>query len=235
MRRRGGLLAAFAGALVLAAVLIILYRFLEHRGEFDLRRISVWGCRRVDSTSVAPALVARLGRPVTGMSTDSLEADLEAVSGIDSAEVWLVFPDGVGVELKLLEPVLVLSDGIGEVALTGGCEPLPPTFLSDTLTRVVMAGGDREAVLPGLAAWAEADGIPGDVELILVEPDGAVAVVSDGMRVILGYSDFGRRMDLFLAAGGRGALRDGWAEADARFDGQLILRENPSLTEGVSL
>lgn len=235
MRRRGGLLAAFAGALVLAAMLIILYRFLEHRGEFDLRRISVWGCRPVDSSSVAPALVARLGRPVTGISIDSLEDDLEAVPGIDSAEVWLVFPDGIGVELRLPEPAIVLGDGIGEIALTGDCSPLPPTFLSDTLTRVLMAGGDREAVLPGLAAWAAGDGIPGEVELILVEPAGAVAVVSDGMRVILGCSDFGRRMDAFLAAGGRGALRDGWAEADARFDGQLILRENPSLTEGVSL
>ena len=235
MRRRGGLLAAFVGALVLAAMLIILYRFLEHRGEFDLRLISVWGCRPVDSSSVAPALVARLGQPVTGMSTEALEADLEAVSGIDSAEVWLVFPDGVGVELSLLEPVIVLSDGTGEVALTSGCEPLPPTFLSDTLTRVILAGGNREAVLPGLAAWAAGDGIPREVDLIRVEPAGAVAVVSDGMRVILGFSDFGRRMDVFLAAGGRGALRDGWAEADARFDGQLILRENASLTEGVSL
>jgi hypothetical protein len=235
MTGRRALLAGGSGVLLLTALLLILFRFMENSGEFDLREVGVYGCRTEDSASVSRCMQPYLGLPVTGLSESEIEESLSAVPGIDSAEVWFELPDRACVIVELAVPVLVLCDGGSETALTAGCEPLPASFRSDTLTRVVTAGGGYLGVLPGLAEWAASGGIPREVDSILVEPSGAVAVSSDGMRIVLGYTDFDGRLETFLSSGGRSALRGGWVEADARFDGQLILRETPTGPGGVSI
>jgi len=232
---RSGFVRLFGTLLVTTAVLMLVFRYLEGSGEFDLREIGVYGCRAVDSATVAPALHAYLGRPLPGLSARGIESELASIPGIDSAEVLFDLPDRLDVVISLSRPVLVLCDGAAEVALTGRCEPLPPTFLSDTLPRVEISGGDYHRVLPGLAEWASTGGIPDTVDRILVEPSGAVAIATDGMRIILGYSDFDSRMQTFVSSGGRCAMRNGWVEADTRFDGQLVLRGNPSNRAGVSI
>lgn len=232
---RSGSVRVLGALLVTTAVLLLAFRFLEGSGEFDLREIGVYGCRPVDSAAVAPALYACLGSPLPGLSADRIESELASIPGIDSAEVLFDMPDRLDVVISLSRPVLVLCDGAAEVALTRGCEPLPPTFLSDTLPRIEISGGEYRSVLPQLAEWASTGGIPDTVDRILVEPSGAVAIASDGMRIILGYSEFDSRMETFISSGGRCAMRDGWVEADTRFDGQLVLRENPSPQGGVSI
>lgn len=235
MSRRGLILSSVAGALLFLVLSLLLFRSLERDGEFDLVEISVWGCRDVDSTIVAGCLTSYLGRPLPELSANEMEAALSAVHGIDSAVVWFELPDRAGVLVDLDDPVMVVRDGATETAMTEYCEPLPPSFLSDTLTIVVINGGRAERVLGELAGWVSEREIPGDVDSIIVEPSGAVAVIRDGMRIILGYGDFGRRLRTFMTVEGRSVVREGWVEADMRFDGQIILRETPTGPGGATI
>jgi hypothetical protein len=214
---------------------LLLVRSLQRKGEFDLAEISVWGCREIDSTAVAGCLGAYLGRPLFEITPGEMEEALRSTPGIVSADVWFEIPDRACASIVLEDPVIAVRDAGTETAMTRACEPLPATFLSDTLTRIVINGGRSDLVLDELAGWAASREIPEDVESILVEPVGAVAVTGDGMRIVLGYGDLCRRFQVFRSVEGRSVVREGWVEADMRFDGQIVLRGVPTDPGGAAI
>lgn len=224
MTRGRSLSLAFSASLgVLFLFGVLLYRWKEREGCFDLESFRIWGCRKADSTALSAVLAGYFGTPLGGLDTGAIELALEAVPGIESASVWREWPDEVGVSLELSRPVVVfVSDG-GPVAVSSSGEELPATFLSDTLPVVGFRTSPDPGLLRSVVGWAAGGGASGAADSLCIDRRGLVAL-EDGVRLILGDEDFGGRLRAWRAVSGCIALSGGWEEADMRFDGQIVLR-----------
>lgn len=223
MRGRSLALAFSASLGVLFLFGVLLYRWKEREGCFDLESFRLWGCRKADSTALAAALAPYFGIPLGRLDTGAVERAIESMPGVDSASVWREWPDGAGISLELSRPVVVfVLDGCPTAVSSSG-EELPATFLSDTLPVVGLKIAPDPGVLRSVVGWAAGGGAAGAADSLCIEECGLVAL-EDGMRLVLGDEDFGGRLRAWRAVSDCIALSGGWEEADMRFDGQIVLR-----------
>lgn len=213
-----GLLAlvAFCGALV--------YRSAERSGAFDLDTVRITGIRQADSAAVCEIVAPCFGEPLSSLDLDMLECRLEELPGVDSARLSLAWPTTLKITADLSTPVLVLSDGAGCTPVSAACEPLPSTFLSDTLPVVTLDGPSDSASVAEVIRWL-ASGTPSGWEGSLVLGDGGLSVRLDGGRsVILGGGDLQAKWEVYRAVKDCALLDGEWNEMDLRFGGQAVLR-----------
>lgn len=226
MKAHRGLAALWAGIVLLGFLGALLYRGLERRGDFNLTAAMVYGCRSCDSTEVSMALRPFFGCPLGRIEPAQVRSALQDLGGIEDARVWREWPDGIGLEIRIARPVLILAMGRWRSAVSDRGENLPETFLSDTLPLFEVEGGADPSVLREIVSWASG-GVPREVEYFRIDGRCLEAVIG-GRTLLLGEGSFSRRLATFSQAEASGLLDSEWDQVDLRYGGQVVLRRNGS-------
>ncbi|MFO7950353.1 MAG: FtsQ-type POTRA domain-containing protein [Candidatus Fermentibacteraceae bacterium] len=199
------------------------YRMAERDDWFDLGEARVRGIRPVDSAMVARTLRPYFGTPLGSIDLPSIRRDLEELSLVDSAEVGRSWPQSIAVEVSLARPVAVLADTGGRTAVDAGGNPLPATFVADSLPLIALEAGYARDDLLRLLDYVSSAGTPAGVEGIELGPRG-VSFLTGECRVLLGSARLPLRWGLFRSIP-RGALLTGrWCTVDMRYRGQAVVR-----------
>jgi len=209
-------LLAFGGAL--------LYRSAERSGRFDLDTVRINGIRFADSAAVAEILIPYFSMPIGSIDRDSLENELEALAGIETAETSLIWPSSIRIRATLSRPVLLFSDESGTYPISVDCEILPETFISDTLPVVVIEGRTDPTGVTKVVEWLS-DGLPDNWCGNLVLDGRTLSIRFDGQRaVILGENDLSERWTAYRTVESCALLSGDWCEMDLRYSNQAVLR-----------
>ena len=199
------------------------YRMAERDDWFDLGEARVRGIRPVDSALVARTLRPYFGTPLGSLDLPSIRRDLEQLSLVDSAEVGRSWPRSIDVEVSLVRPVAVLDGAGGCTAVDAGGNPLPGTFVSDSLPVITLEEGYARDDLPRLLDYLSSGGTPSGVQGIQLDARG-VSFLTGECRVLLGSTRLPLRWGLFRSIP-RGALLTGrGCTVDMRYRGQAIVR-----------
>lgn len=190
-RRRRAIIAGVAGLVVLLAAAVVVAIFLP---ALQVREVSVSGLGYVPEDEVRSVLDQDLGDSVLLLPTSDITERVEAVPGVESADVQRSWPDGVTVRITEAEPValLTMTDGSTTVVDGTGAElPAEAAEGAELIPLTVDAGsadpeGAAEALSEVLASLPE--GLRGsvqkmtassasDVQLVLALEDGGAKTV----------------------------------------------------------
>ena len=223
-RAENRIVLAFLAVSMLAFGGALLYRSAERSGRFDLDTVRINGIRFADSAAVAEILVPYFSKPIGSIDRDSLEKELEALAGIETVTISLIWPSSIRIRATLSRPVLLLSDGSGSHPISIDCEILPSTFISDTLPVVVIKGGADSTGVTKVVEWLS-DGLPDNLCGSLVLDGRTLSILFDDQRaVILGESNLSERWIAYRAVENCALLSGDWCEMDLRYSNQAVLR-----------
>jgi len=230
VRRRAAAFLVWASVVLAAALAALGYRWLERRGEFELRRVLVYGCRPADSAEVASAVEGCFGRSLGKIDPEQVAEALEGLRGFESAAVWRSWPDAICAEISIARPVLVLRSGSWASPVSDRGENLPASFLSDTLPVFDLQGMPDPSVLRSAVAWAARGGVPEDAAALTIQGD-CISAFMEGHVLLLGAGDYEERLAVYRRVYGAGLIGTGWDVIDLRYEGQTVLRRSD---QGVS-
>ena len=218
---------AVAALAVVLALWIVTPHLLRHVGFFRVRQIELVGLRYLAPSAVLGAL--RLAADASVFDDlDEISARVRTLAGVSDARVVRRPPGALKVLVREVEPVaLVPGVGSGGRALTvvdGGARPLPYDPSRTALDLPVAQSGDSGLV--GVLALVQS------VDLTLFEEiTGARAgkhgvVLELGSRRVLVARDVGPEVirAVVLVSQDLEARHRTYAELDARYDGQIVVR-----------
>lgn len=199
------------------------YRMAERDDWFDLGEARVRGIRPADSALVARTLRPYFGTPLGSLDLLSIRSDLEELSLVDSVEVGRSWPRSIAVEVSLARPVAVLEDTAGPTAVDAGGNPLPPTFVAESLPRITLEEGYTRGDLLRLLDYVSSAGTPAGVEGIELGARG-VSFLTGECRVLLGSARLPLRWGLFRSIPRSALLTGRGCTVDMRYRGQAVVR-----------
>lgn len=190
-RRRRAIIAGASGLVVLLVAAVLVVIFLP---ALQLREVSVSGLGYVQEDEVRSVLDHDLGDSVLLLPTTDIAERVEAVPGVESAEVHRSWPDGATVAITEAEPVAVLTRTDGTSAVIDGSGQELPADAGEgaELIPLTVDGGsaDPEGAESALSEVLASmpDGLRGsvqtmtassasDVQLVLALEDGGTKTV----------------------------------------------------------
>ncbi len=199
------------------------YRMAERDSRFDLAEARVRGIRPADSCRVAGVLRPYFGTPLGSLDLDSVRRDLEALPLVDSARVGRSWPSSMTVEVSLARPAAVLEDSGRTTVVDSRGNPLPKTFMDDSLPVVQLQAGYSRSDLLSLLDYVSARGKPGGVEGIRLGSRG-ISFLTAECRVLLGSSRLPTRWGLYRSIPRSALLTGRGCTVDMRYRGQAVVR-----------
>lgn len=199
------------------------YRMAERDGWFDLREARVRGIRPADSAAVAEAVAPHFGVPLGSLDLQAVRSDLQRLPMVDSVRISRSWPGSVSVEIFLARPVAVLEGAEELTPVDGLGDPLPRTFLSDTLPLIEVAGEFSSADLQRLLDFLGTRGTPPGVCGMELSSRG-ISFFTEDCSVLLGSGNLPLRWGLFRSIPQGAILTGGQCTVDMRYRGQAIVR-----------
>lgn len=224
-------LLATAAAIVAGVLLWVgTPRVLRRLAFFRVRQLELVGIRHLAPGVVLDALRLRTNASVFD-DADRLTDRVRAIPGIADARVTRRLPGALKVTVREVEPVALVPGTAGLTPVDGDGQALPFEPTRSELDLPVVAGGDTGVV--GLLARIRAVDPALFQDIASARPWGAArrdAVLELGGRRVLVARDAGSdviaavvQVVQDLAARGRP-----YAELDARYAGQVVVRRKPS-------
>lgn len=227
-----GLLLAAAAILVGVFAWIGTPRVLRRLAFFRVRQVELVGIRHLSPDAVIQALRLRPGASVFD-DPERLTARVRALHGVADARVTRRLPAALKVIVREVEPVALVPGARGLTAVDGDARPLPFEPARAALDLPVAASADTAVV--GLLARIRA------VDPSLFQTIASARGWARRDAVLeFGARDGGRRLLLARDAGPEviaavvqvvqdlEARRRPYAELDARYAGQVVVRRRPS-------
>lgn len=218
--------AAFAASLLVAAGTAPWWgrAGLKRLGYFGVRRVEVHGARYFRPERVADALGLPAGATVWE-DLDGLERRLEAVRGIDRAEIVRRLPGTIVVTVAETEPVVLAQGSAGLVPVAKDGRPLPFDPSDVPIDAPVVLRADSPLV-SALAAIRLADvGLFAATSAARLTRGGGVTLEVNGGQVVLEVP-VNPEAVIRVAAVRRelGSRGRAWRELDGRFGGWVVVR-----------
>jgi len=231
-----------AAVMIVMATWMAAPHLLRRIAFFRVRQVEFVGIRYLDADQVLAAL--RLSPHASVFDdTDVLVARLRGLDGVAEAAVSRRPPGSLKVIVREIEPVALVMNGRGALEPVDGDGRALPYDLTSLDLPIVPAGDSAVvAVLARVQAFdpalfqtidaARRTAAPGGGSAVLLELGGGGKGVGVH-RVLLG-NDAGPEVieAVVLVARDLAARRRSYAELDARFDGQIVVRRR-SRTAGV--
>ncbi len=219
MRTRA-LWVTMVAVVLLAAVLI--FRWAERDGRFNLEKIYVTGLGCGDTTAVAEVVQRAFGMPLHRIDADSLAQLLCGVPGVRAVNITLIWPSSAHLDITLEDAAVVLETPAGPVPVNMECSRLPQAWLSGELPVIRYTCEPDSAELVEAVAFTQWLGSQRDRTLVLLDSTG-VNVMENEMRILLGSE---RLEERWLSWGQVRPLAAGAATVDLRFRGQAVFRRS---------
>ena len=217
--------AALAVMVIWMAAPVVLRRV----AFFRVRQVELVGIRYLDADQVLAAL--RLAPRASVFDDTEVLADrLRGLPGVADATVSRRPPGSLKVIVREIEPVALVMNGRGALqAVDADARALPFDLASLDLPVVQAADSGVVGVLARVQAFDPALFQTIDAARRTTAPRGAVLLELGSHRVLLS-SDAGPEViaAVVLVARDLAAKRRSYAELDARFDGQIVVRRRTS-------
>jgi len=223
------------GALGLGALLWFgVPRLIAGLDFFRLRKVEVRGLRHLRAEQVVDALPLRPGASIFA-PLDSVNRVGDTIPGLESFRVHRRLPGTLVVTVRETEPVALVSRrGVLQLVSEGGhilpfdprvaAPDLPLAQAADSLVTGLLARvRDADPTLFGRVILAER---AGDGVLLTVEPGGETGSRSVGRRRLRFLPDAPAGVIRAVTQVEQDLVKRGrhWAELDARFAGQIVVR-----------
>lgn len=212
------------GGLALAAALILaLPRLLGGAEFFRVRRVEVRGLRNMRAEEIVKRLPVRAGQSIFA-GLDAVRRAADSIPGVSGVRVGRRLPGTVVITIEESPAVaLVMRGGILKLVGAGGrVLPFDPTVSAPDLplireadsvvTKFLVHAREADPTFFGrvVSAWRAGDDVvlTVDTQRYWFRPDAPAEVIRAVMAVAQDLEKKGRR----------------WAELDARFAGQVVVR-----------
>jgi len=200
------------------------YRWLERGGAFDLDTVWIRGIRHADSSTVSEIVKPFFGTSIWQLDPSSIQSELSALPGIDSASVSRLPFKGLMLEIRLSEPVFAISDFSGTVAVSSLGEILPARFLIDSIPVIESKEKIGTVFSRKFAIWLRSGELPYDSLLFRYTGRGLSVIVNNGYEVLLGFDHFSDRWDSYRQLASSLSGYNSLSQVDMRYSNQAILR-----------
>lgn len=206
-RRRRAIIAGATGVVALLVAVVLVAIFLP---ALQLREVSVSGLGYVHEDEVRSVLDQDLGDSVLLLPTSDIAERVEAVPGVESAEVRRSWPDGATVTITESEPVAVLTTTDGSSAV-----------IDSTGQELPAAAGEGAELIP-----LTVDGGSADPEGAATALSEVLASMPDGLRGSIQTMTASSASDvqMVLALEGGGTKIVVWGDsADSTLKAEVVL------------
>jgi cell division septal protein FtsQ len=206
-----------------------------------VREVRVHGAIMADLQALRDNLEPMLGERLLLLDTRALQHRLEADAWVQHASIARALPGRIEVSVREGEPCYRLPDGRGLVDEHGRVLPLRDGIAASGLPLLHDVAWTEDGSLDAASvarlrelskalrsvAWTWPAGL---ADVRLLGEDGVELLTADGLRLILGETDFERRLTRFAAVHPHlRPLESG--RVDLRFGRQVVLVPEPSSTE----
>lgn len=206
--------------LVFTVFLLLGVRWAERDNRLNLTMVRIDNSSLVDSAVIAEELRPYLGRSLLKINTDSLEAVLLTLGGVDSVSVRIEYPETIIVLFSTRAPAVLLAYSSGTVPVTRSGHVLPVSWGNDQLPVIRITGTPDERVIRSALDLFIKYEFSHFVSMSV--SNNAIVLVENGTRIIL---DPDQATENWLSWQSiREIIGHRIDEVDLRYGGQAVLR-----------
>ncbi len=206
--------------LIFTVFLLLGVRWAERSNRLNLTMVRIDNSSLVDSAAIAELLRPYLGRSLLQINTDSLEAVLKALGGVDSVSVRIEYPETIIVLFSTRAPAVLLAYSSGTVPVTSSGHVLPVSWGNDQLPVIRITGTPDERVIRSALDLFIKYEFSHFVSMSV--SNNAIVLVENGTRIIL---DPDQATENWLSWQSiREIIGHRIDEVDLRYGGQAVLR-----------
>lgn len=206
--------------LVFTVFLLLGVRWAERDNRLNLTVVRIDNSSLVDSAAIAEILRPYMGVSLLKINTDSLEAALLTLGGVDSVSVSIEYPETIIVLFSTRAPAVLLAYSSGTVPVTQSGDVLPAYWGNDQMPVISITGTPDERVIRYAIDLFIKHEFSHLVSMRV--SNQKIVLVENGIRIIL---DPERARENWLSWQGiRGILGDTVDEVDLRYGNQAVLR-----------
>ncbi len=205
---------------VFTVFLLLGVRWAERDNRLNLTMVRIDNSSLVDSTAIAEILRPYMGRSLLRINTDSLEAALQALGGVDSVSVRIEYPETIIALFSTRAPAVLLEYSSGTVPVTRSGDVLPAYWGNDQMPVISINGTPDERVIRSALDLFIKHEFGHFVSMRVSNQE--IVLIENGIRIILDPES--ARENWLSWQGIKGIIDSRVDEVDLRYVNQAVLR-----------